>query len=35
MLHIGMIEIGVAPLQIKNMLLQNGSIENTKPRAQI
>jgi hypothetical protein len=35
MLHVGMIETGVGPLNLRNILLQNGPIKNTKPRTQI
>jgi len=34
-LHKGMTEGGVGPLQPKKKLLQNGFIENMKPKAQI
>jgi len=34
-LHISMTKVGVGPLNLKNILLQNESIENMKPRTQI
>jgi hypothetical protein len=33
MLQVGMIEVGVGPLNMRNIVLQNGPIKNTKPRA--
>jgi hypothetical protein len=35
MLHVSKIKVGVGPFQLENVFLQNGSIKNTKPKAQI
>jgi prepilin-type processing-associated H-X9-DG protein len=29
-----MIEVGVVPFNLKNIFFQDGSVENTKPKAQ-
>jgi hypothetical protein len=32
MLQVGMIEVGVGPFNLRNIVLQNGPIKNKKPR---